>query len=93
MKNNKEIEPGIYELENGKLVFKRPGYDMRHLKDLKEFIITDNVPHKNKRFKPHGRILRVLTLNSIMDEKTQKLNGWASEIANSIYEELGITEV
>ncbi|MEE9323786.1 MAG: ATP-grasp domain-containing protein [Candidatus Aenigmarchaeota archaeon] len=88
VKNKGSLKAGVYNLNDGKLVYKRPGYRLEDLKSRDEFLLTANPPFENTLFKPHQRILRVITLHKIIDKKTYKINEWARNIAKAVYKEL-----
>lgn len=86
--NRGELKPGIYELSKGRLVFKRPSYDLRDLKTGGEFLLTDGVPFRNRVFRPHKKILRMVSLHGIIDRENFRLNAWASERVKAVYKAL-----
>ena len=86
--NKKSLRPGIYVVEGDEIIYLRPGYKLSDLKQKNEFIITDGVPFENTVFKPHGRILKILTLEKIMNKNTFKLNKWMKEVVGKVFEKL-----
>ncbi len=86
--NREVLKPGIYAMEGGSLVYKRPGYRLCDLKGGDEFAIADDVPFENSVFKPHERILRLMTLHPMMDVKSYKLNEWARMVVEKVYSAL-----
>ncbi len=92
-RNRGEIMAGVYELMNGKLEFKRSGYDLKDLKTHEEFIISDGVPFRNTLFRENERVLRLLTLHPVLDKKTWKLNHWAGERVNAVKKALNFEKL
>jgi len=94
-KNHRQLGAGIYKLtQKNKLKYLRPGYDLCHLKNNQEFLLTDGVPLKKSHFSPNRRLCRVLTLNSILDEGDyRKLNPWATQVAQSVYQAFQVKPV
>lgn len=91
--NHKEIKAGVYKLKSKKfLEYLRPGYDLRHLKNKEEFLITEGVPFKKSPFSPNRRICKVLTINRVL-EKHRQLTPWASQVAQMVYRALDIRPV
>lgn len=84
-KNHKQIKPGVYKLSKDRIKYLRPGYDLKHLKEKEEFLITESVPLKKSHFSPNRRICRILSLNQVLDISNQ-LNPWASQVAQSVYQ-------
>ncbi|MEA2113226.1 MAG: ATP-grasp domain-containing protein [Patescibacteria group bacterium] len=86
-RNHRQLRAGIYKLtKKNKLKYLRPGYDLCHLKNNKEFLLADGVPLKKSHFSPNRRLCRVLTLNSILDETDyKKLNPWATQVTQVVY--------
>lgn len=90
-KNHAEVAPGVYELKNSRLHYKRAGYDLEHLKNKEEFLITDGVPFKKTRLNPQQRICRLLTMDQVMDDSDHRqLNPRAREIAEKVYQSFDI---
>ncbi|MBL7206360.1 MAG: ATP-grasp domain-containing protein [Candidatus Aenigmarchaeota archaeon] len=85
-----DVEPGVYSFKNGELVFKRYAYHMRSLKNTDDVLICDGVPYRGAVFNTHQRIMRLITLRSMRDPKTGKLNKWASELTEKVYEKLNL---
>ncbi len=92
-RNGKSVDAGIYRIEKGDLKWLRPGYRTSDIEDKDEFILTDSVPFENTVYRPHSRLLRVITKRGVMDPKTCRLNGWAREIARLVYEKLEMTGI
>lgn len=88
VKNTGELEAGVYVLDSGKLVFRRPGYSFSHITEPGEFVLTRGVPPRNTSFKHHERILTILTAEAIMDTSTLGLNARAKEIVSAVYDAL-----
>ena len=86
-RNHHQLKAGIYKLTSkNKIKYLRPGYDLCHLKNNKEFLLADGVPLKKSHFSPNRRLCRVLTLNPILDETDyKKLNPWARQVIESVY--------
>jgi len=84
--NHKEVKAGIYKLENDKLKYLRPGYDLKHLKDDQEFLFADGIQFKKAPFSPNRRLGRILTLNRVLDDSYKKLTPWAKQITELIYQ-------
>lgn len=93
VKNRKSMEAGVYIMENGGLKWLRKGYRTSDIKDENEFIIADAVPFENTVYKPHSRIIRIITKRGIMDTKNYKLNEWARKIAGLVYKKLEMTKI
>lgn len=85
-----DIEPGVYILKKGELVFRRYAYHMRSLKRRDEILICDGVPFRGARFRTHQRIMRIITLRSMRNPKTGKLNKWALNVVKKVYEKLDL---
>lgn len=92
-KTNKQLLPGIYRLEKDQLVFKRPAYSLKNIKEDDEFLLIDGVPLRGTKFSCHGRIMRILTLRRVLDQEKRKLNLWASKIAARVYSELELNPI
>ncbi len=90
MRNRDSLRPGFYSVKDGKLAYRRPGHRLEDLRE-DEFLVADDPPFRNTPFRPHERILRIATINSIMDRKTRKLNGWGKKVVGLIYRELDLT--
>jgi len=65
-KTTQEVQSGIYRLENGEMKFLRQGYKLSHLKSDDEFLITEGVPIKGSYFSSHRRLVRILSLRSVL---------------------------
>lgn len=85
----KSLKTGVYTLEDDKLKFLRPGYDLRKLRNKKEFIITDGVFQKGTILRKYKKIGRILTLNQVLGNDHKNLNTWAKNILDLIYNYLG----
>ncbi len=83
-RNKKTIRAGVYVLRGNELQYKRPGYDLKHIKNNDEFIITESVPLLNSYFSPNRRLVRILTLKSVI-KKHDKLNNWAQKVVTITY--------
>lgn len=88
MKNKRSLKPGAYILKNRKLVFMRPGYQMRDIKSQNEFLLADGLPYAGTIFRPNARIMRLLSMRSILDKRTYQLQEWARRAVGCIYKEL-----
>ncbi len=82
----KQIKAGVYKLKSDKLLYLRPGYDLKHLKNEEEFLLTDGVPFKKSRFSPNRRLCRILTLGRVLDNSFKQLNPWAKQVSQSVYQ-------
>ena len=85
-RNQKEVKPGIYELEKGAdgnntMKFIRPGYAMKHLETENEFLLTDGLLKKHSHFSPNRRLGRILTKGGVLSENKRTLSPWAQDIA------------
>lgn len=85
-RNHKQVKAGVYKLRKNKLKYLRPGYDLKHLKDKEEFILTDGVSLKRSHFSPNRRLCRILTLEQVLDLDYKELNPWAKEVAKTVYQ-------
>ena len=92
-RNRGIVKPGVYVMENDFLAYRRPGYRLSDLKEEGEFILADDVPFENSVFKPHERIMRIITLHPMIDKNTYKLNGWAKRVVEKVYFALEIEPV
>jgi len=91
VRNRASLRAGFYSVKDGKLVYRRPGYRLEDLRGEDEFLLADDPPFKNTPFRPHERIVRIVTLKRIMDKKTCRLNHWAKKVVGLIYMELDFT--
>lgn len=88
-KNFKKLKAGVYQLSNKKLEFVRPGYALRHLKNPGEFVLTDGVPFLGTRFSSNERLMRILTLDQVL-ENYRSLNPQAKKIVQQVYQGLDL---
>lgn len=93
-RNYNQLKAGVYTLHptRSRLNYLRPGYDLRHLKDKEEFLITEGVPFKKSHFSPNRRICRILTLNKILETHNQ-LTPWALQVAQAVYQAFEIRPI
>lgn len=87
-----EIEPGVYQLKDGKMEFSRTGYKLSHLGTDDEFLVTEGVPIKKSYFCPNRRLCRILTLGKVL-ENYRELNDWAKKIIKAVYRDLGVRPI
>ncbi|MBU1255495.1 ATP-grasp domain-containing protein [Patescibacteria group bacterium] len=92
-RNHKQVKAGVYKLRKNKLKYLRPGYDLKHLKNKEEFILTDGVSLKRSHFSPNRRICRILTLNQVLDLNYKELNPWAKQVAKTVYQAFDMKSV
>jgi predicted ATP-grasp superfamily ATP-dependent carboligase len=92
-RNHKQIKAGVFKLKKDRLEYLRPGYDLKHLKDKKEFVLTDGIQIKNSPFSPNRRLGRVLTLERVLDDSGRELNPWAKQIAIAMHQALDLKPV
>lgn len=88
MRNRGSLKAGVYSMKNGKLAYKRPGYRFEDLRSGDEFLLVGGLPFENTSFKPHTRILGIITLHEIIDKKTYRLNKWVRDAVKAIYKKL-----
>ncbi|MBU2025550.1 MAG: ATP-grasp domain-containing protein [Patescibacteria group bacterium] len=86
------INSGVFELEKGRLKFKRPGFKLRHLKTETEFLLVDGVPCKGREIMDDGplRIMRVVCLGKISQNMGRELNDFGRNIIRAVYDALEI---
>lgn len=85
--NHQQVKAGIYQIQENKLKYLRPGYDLVHLKNKEEFLLADGVAFKKSPFSPNRRICRILTLNQTLDNSTYKeLTPWARQVTEIVYQ-------
>ncbi len=89
-RNRKSLKSGVYMMKDKKLKYLRRGYNLRDLKERGEFILVDSVPFENTVYKPHERILRIVTFEKLIDKKNYKLNTWAKRVVKKIYQNLDL---
>ena len=92
VESTKEIKPGVYCLKNGEIKFLRDGYKLSHLKIDNEFLITEGVSIKGSYFSPNRRLVRILTLRSVLADG-KHLNTWAKKIIKLIYNSFGLKPI
>lgn len=100
-KNHNQIPAGIYTLKTKshgvkkiyELEFIRPGYAIKHLKNKKEFVITEGVPFKKSHFSPNRRLVRILSLRNVLQKPPSGLTPWAERVVKTVYRELKIRPV
>ncbi|MAF20577.1 MAG: hypothetical protein CMI55_02760 [Parcubacteria group bacterium] len=91
---HRQLKAGVYKLKNNKLKYLRPGYDLKHLKNKKEFILTDGVSFKKSHFSPNRRLCRILTLNQTLDSSDyRKLTPWAQQVAEIVHQSFEVKPV
>jgi predicted ATP-grasp superfamily ATP-dependent carboligase len=91
-KNKQEIRPGVYKLENNRLIFKRNGYSLCHLREKREFLLSDGLPHKSSPFAPNRRIMRFIALNKVLKDYYH-LTPWAHQAVKAAYNALNMKPV
>ena len=91
--NHKEIKAGAYKLENDKLKYLRPGYDLKHLENEEEFILTDGIQYKKSPFSPNRRLGRIITLNKVLDDSYKELTPWAKQVTKATQEAFDLKPV
>jgi predicted ATP-grasp superfamily ATP-dependent carboligase len=86
-----KLRAGVYKLCKGNLKFLRQGYKFKHLKNKKEFLLVDGVPH-SPRIETSGlfRILRVVSPIQISQKMGKELNFTGRKIVKAVYKELKI---
>ena len=89
VQNHKEVKPGVYKLEGKNLKYLRIGYDLKHIKNSGEFIITEGIPFLNTTIETYRRLCRILTLDKVLDNY-KELNAWAKEVAAKVYKEFDL---
>jgi len=87
-----EIKPGVYRLGDNKIEFLRTGYQFSHLKNDNEFLVTEGVPIKGSYFSPNRRLVRILTLRSVL-VKHLNLNPWAEKVVKLTYNSFGLKPI
>lgn len=93
-KNHCELKAGVYRLKNNRLIYLRPGYDLKHLQNEEEFLLADGVPFKKSHFSPNRRLCRVLSLHQVLDENNYKqLNPWARQVAETVYQSFDLRPI
>lgn len=84
-----QLKAGVYRLENNELSYQRPGYSLKHLRKEDEFVICDGVPFLGTKLSENERIMRILTLNSVLG-KSGQLSPWAKKIVKLVYQSLDL---
>jgi len=92
IRNNGEIEAGIYEFKNKKIKFIKPSFETKDIRNKNQFLVTDGVPFKGTEFKPRSRILRLIFKTSILEED-KKLKENISFLIDIIYKKLDFIEI
>lgn len=92
-KNYHRLKAGVYKLHKNKIKYLRPGYDLKHLKEKEEFLLTDGVPFKKSHFSPNRRLCRILTLNQTLNINDRQLTDWANQLAKIVYQSFNLKPV
>jgi len=93
-RNHRQIKTGIYKLgPKSSLKFLRPSYDLSHLKNKEEFLISEGVPFRKSHFSPNRRICRILTLNQVLEKAPNQLTPWALQVAQDVYQAFDIRPI
>lgn len=87
-RNRKSMPPGVYTMEGDSLKYLRPGYSMEHIRKKGEFILADGVPLQNTMLRPGERLMKLLTLETIIEGKG--IRGWVKSAVRQIYDRLDI---
>jgi hypothetical protein len=85
-----EIEPGVYKMQNSKLRFVREGYELKHLKDKDEFLLTDGIQKKGAKIQPFQRLCRVLAKDRVLNENLNDLTPEVKKFIKLVYEKLKV---
>jgi hypothetical protein len=84
----KTLKPGVYKMEESKLIFIKDGYCLQHIKNKKsEFVITA-IPKKGKVFEKDSQIIRIQTYEKVLEMNNTYLNNKYKNICAIIYEEI-----
>lgn len=91
-KIKKTLKAGIYQLDNNKLKYLRPGYKFQHLENDSEFLLTEGILVKGSPLSPNRRLGRVITQSSVLQDYNQ-LNSWGKLVAETTYQSFKIKPV
>ena len=81
--------PGIYTANRkGHLDYARPGLSLLDCVGTDEFLITCAVPSVGTIVEPGASLLKIVTLGSIIDIETGRLNSRASAISEEVYDRM-----
>src|SRR4030066_505600 len=87
------LKAGVYKVENGKLVFLRPGFLFSDLKGENEYLYTEGVEKEsNNPYKPHGRMVRLIKKGGVLVDKS-KLNEKVKEVVDLVYKEFKLVPI
>jgi|GEM_PF-2044313 len=88
--SSKNLRGGIYEIKSRKLKFIRFGVELKDIKKKGEFIITEGVPEAGAVYRRNGKILKVITRQSISKRGGKELSAWGKTIARTVYKGLSL---
>ena len=102
-KNLGGLNAGVYRLKapvgsssfslSSGIEFVRPGYKLRHLFEKGEFLVTEGVPFKKSHFSPNRRLVRIVTLERLLDVPPRRLAPWAYTVARLTYKALDMRPI
>jgi len=75
----KEIFPGIYQLRNEKISYKKEGFELRNIQSKEDFLVTDGIPLCTSNILPYQRICRILCKKGVLDFSRKNLNSKAKD--------------
>lgn len=84
--NAQTIQPGIYKLIAGDLVFQRYGNSLFDCHEADDFIITCAVPYPQQKIESGAPLCKIQSFRSMLQPNRIELNQWAASIAKKIYQ-------
>ncbi len=89
----KTLRPGIYQLGEKGLTFKKPSYNPLHIVSKKEFLICDGVPRRGALIKKDQRLLRIIFAKGILEEDKKTLTRETKRVIQAVYQSLVLESV
>ncbi|MBI4034908.1 MAG: hypothetical protein HY381_00740 [Candidatus Chisholmbacteria bacterium] len=90
------VKAGIYRWQmigdRCRIEYTREGWNLLHLKNKDEFILTDGVPRQGQALKPAERLGRLLFNRAIVDA-TGRLLPEIQEVVKKLYREFGLKKI
>jgi hypothetical protein len=85
------LQPGVYEWNGAKGVYRREGMTVVDCQNADEFVLSGTVPRTGTRVEPGSVLLRIQTRREILDGQSDKLQPWAAQVCEWVYDALALS--
>ncbi len=82
------LKPGVYSLEHEAITYRREGISLLDCQSEEEFVVTCAIPLPGTQVDPEAPLLKIQTLDSILEVDNSTMRPWASRVCTWAYEGL-----